>query len=75
MLHALCLALVHLQVGDALPLSSVSPQQHFTRPPPRFTDASLIKELEQRGIGRPSTYAAILSVLQVHSVQTAPVLL
>lgn len=66
---------MHLQVGDALPLSRVSPQQHFTRPPPRFTDASLIKELEQRGIGRPSTYAAILSVLQVHPVQTVPVLL
>ncbi|HVP62423.1 MAG TPA: type I DNA topoisomerase, partial [Myxococcaceae bacterium] len=39
-------------------------EQHFTQPPPRFTEASLVKELEERGIGRPSTYAAILSVIQ-----------
>ena len=40
------------------------PEQHFTQPPPRFTEASLVKELEEQGIGRPSTYAAILSVIQ-----------
>ncbi len=40
------------------------PEQHFTQPPPRFTEASLVKELEEKGIGRPSTYAAILSTIQ-----------
>jgi len=39
-------------------------EQHFTEPPPRFNEASLVKELEERGIGRPSTYAAILSTIQ-----------
>jgi DNA topoisomerase I len=50
-----------LQKGDALNLLSMDPRQHFTQPPPRYTQASLIKELDERGIGRPSTYAAIIS--------------
>jgi len=53
--------LPNLQRGDALQLLSMEPRQHFTQPPPRFTQASLIKELDERGIGRPSTYAAIIS--------------
>jgi DNA topoisomerase I len=50
-----------LQKGDALKLLALEPRQHFTQPPPRFTQASLIKELDEKGIGRPSTYAAIIS--------------
>jgi DNA topoisomerase-1 len=50
-----------LHKGDALKLQSMEPRQHFTQPPPRFTQASLIKELDEKGIGRPSTYAAIIS--------------
>lgn len=50
--------------GDALSLLQVSPNQHFTEPPPRFTEASLVKKLEELGIGRPSTYATIISVIQ-----------
>jgi DNA topoisomerase-1 len=50
-----------LQKGDVLNLLSMDPRQHFTQPPPRFTQASLIKELDEKGIGRPSTYAAIIS--------------
>ena len=50
-----------LQKGDALNLLSLDPRQHFTQPPPRYTQASLIKELDEKGIGRPSTYAAIIS--------------
>ncbi|MGH7797477.1 MAG: type I DNA topoisomerase [Candidatus Binatia bacterium] len=50
-----------LQRGDALKLLSLDPRQHFTQPPPRYTQASLIKELDEKGIGRPSTYAAIIS--------------
>ncbi len=53
-----------LAVGDLLTLRDFDPQRHFTKPPPRFTEASLIKELEVQGIGRPSTYATILSNLQ-----------
>jgi len=53
--------LPNLQKGDALKLLSMEPRQHFTQPPPRFTQASLIKELDEKGIGRPSTYAAIIS--------------
>ena len=45
-----------LHEGDALDLHKMTPEQHFTQPPPRFTEASLIKDLEERGIGRPSTY-------------------
>ena len=50
--------------GEAMALSTVTPEQHFTQPPPRFSEASLVKRLEELGIGRPSTYASILSVLQ-----------
>ena len=50
-----------LQKGDTLNLLALEPRQHFTQPPPRYTQASLIKELDERGIGRPSTYAAIIS--------------
>ncbi|MFP6743987.1 MAG: type I DNA topoisomerase, partial [Alphaproteobacteria bacterium] len=53
-----------LAQGDALTRGEVRPDQHFTEPPPRFTEATLVKRLEELGIGRPSTYASILSVLQ-----------
>lgn len=52
------------KVGDVLKLKKLIPSQHFTSPPARFTEASLVKELEKRGIGRPSTYAAIISTIQ-----------
>jgi DNA topoisomerase-1 len=54
-----------LKAGDALNLLKLFPQQHSTQPPLRFTDATLVKFLESEGIGRPSTYAPILSVIQV----------
>jgi DNA topoisomerase-1 len=50
--------------NGALAVKKIDPKQHFTQPPPRYTEASLVKELEKRGIGRPSTYAAILSTIQ-----------
>jgi DNA topoisomerase-1 len=50
--------------GAAADVSKVAPEQHFTQPPPRFTEASLVKALEENGIGRPSTYASIISTLQ-----------
>jgi DNA topoisomerase I len=53
-----------LEAGQKLTLKLLKPEQHFTEPPPRFNEASLVKELEERGIGRPSTYAAILSTIQ-----------
>ena len=53
-----------LEEGQKQKLVRVLPEQHFTQPPPRFTDASLVKTLEEYGIGRPSTYAAILSTIQ-----------
>lgn len=53
-----------LKEGDALKLGEVTPSQHFTQPPPRYTEASLVKKMEELGIGRPSTYASILQVLQ-----------
>ena len=56
--------LASLQKGDALDLRQIDPLQHFTQPPPRFSDASLVKALEANGIGRPSTYAAIIGTLQ-----------
>ncbi|EII2404182.1 type I DNA topoisomerase [Vibrio parahaemolyticus] len=53
-----------VQLGDKLSLESLDPKQHFTKPPARFTEAALVKELEKRGIGRPSTYASIISTIQ-----------
>ncbi|MCG9583052.1 type I DNA topoisomerase [Vibrio tubiashii] len=53
-----------VQVGDAIELVTLDPKQHFTKPPARFTEAALVKELEKRGIGRPSTYASIISTIQ-----------
>jgi DNA topoisomerase-1 len=50
--------------GDPLRRGEVTPRQHFTEPPPRYTEASLVRKLEELGIGRPSTYASIISVLQ-----------
>jgi len=52
-----------LKEGQALDLRSLLPRQHFTQPPPRFSEATLVKELEENGIGRPSTYAAIISTI------------
>ncbi|HTZ99364.1 MAG TPA: type I DNA topoisomerase, partial [Candidatus Aquilonibacter sp.] len=49
--------------GEKLRLDSIRPEQHFTDPPPRYTEATLVKELEEKGIGRPSTYAAIISTI------------
>jgi DNA topoisomerase-1 len=62
--------LPHLKKGDALKLLGLFPEQHFTQPPPRFTEATLIKMLEQWGIGRPSTYAPILSTIQEREYAT-----
>ena len=53
-----------LQTGDTLVLEDIATAQHFTEPPPRYSEASLIKALEECGIGRPSTYASIISTLQ-----------
>jgi DNA topoisomerase-1 len=53
-----------LDGGEPLDLHKLAPDQHFTQPPPRFTEASLIKELEERGIGRPSTYVPTVSTIQ-----------
>ncbi len=52
-----------LAAGDVLKLLELLPEQHFTQPPPRFTQATLIKELEEKGIGRPSTYASIMGTI------------
>ncbi|MGB9880801.1 MAG: DNA topoisomerase, partial [Anaerolineae bacterium] len=57
-------ALPPLAIGEILDLLRLIPEQHFTQPPPRYTEASLIRELEKYGIGRPSTYAPILSTIQ-----------
>ena len=56
-------ALPVVRVGENIPCKGITPTQHFTEPPPRFSEASLVKELERLGIGRPSTYASIISVL------------
>jgi DNA topoisomerase-1 len=57
-------ALPDVHEGEAIRLLETKPEQHFTQPPPRFSEATLVKELEEKGIGRPSTYAAILSTVQ-----------
>ncbi len=56
-----------MKQGDQLGINDVKPEQHFTQPPPRYTEASLVKKLEEEGIGRPSTYASIIQVLQDRS--------
>src|SRR3990167_2724832 len=56
--------LPELAEGEIIDLKAITPTQHFTEPPPRFTEASLVKMLEEHGIGRPSTYASIISTLQ-----------
>jgi DNA topoisomerase-1 len=53
-----------METGDQLPIDKLYGEQHFTQPPPRYTEASLVKDLEEHGIGRPSTYASIISTLQ-----------
>ncbi len=53
-----------VKVGDRLSLEKLLPSQHFTKPPARYSEASLVRELEKRGIGRPSTYASIISTIQ-----------
>ncbi|MGP7732733.1 type I DNA topoisomerase [Oceanimonas smirnovii] len=53
-----------VQQGETLTLNELTPKQHFTKPPARFTEAALVRELEKRGIGRPSTYASIISTIQ-----------
>ncbi len=54
----------NVSVGQAIDLTQAIPTQHFTSPPPRYTEASLVKTLEEKGIGRPSTYAPIISTIQ-----------
>src|SRR5688572_2120656 len=53
-----------MKIGDRVPLDRIHADQHFTQPPPRFTEAALVKALEEYGIGRPSTYASIIQTLQ-----------
>src|SRR3979411_3133265 len=57
-------ALPQMAEGEDLDFHGLKPEQHFTQPPPRYTEASLIKELEEQGIGRPSTYVPIISTIQ-----------
>ncbi len=57
-------ALPDIKVDEVLDLAKLDPSQHFTKPAPRYTEASLVKELEKQGIGRPSTYASIISTIQ-----------
>ncbi|MGH9707618.1 MAG: type I DNA topoisomerase, partial [Candidatus Acidiferrales bacterium] len=55
--------LPQVREGESLKLETIRPDQHFTEPPPRYTEATLVKELEEKGIGRPSTYATIISTI------------
>ena len=59
-----------LKERDSLDLEKIDPKQHFTQAPPRYTEASLVKEMEKEGIGRPSTYATILNTIQARSYTT-----
>jgi DNA topoisomerase-1 len=59
--------LPELNEGELLDFHGLEPEQHFTQPPPRYTEATLINELEKRGIGRPSTYATIVGTIQEHT--------
>lgn len=56
--------LPQMATGDALKKNTITPEQHFTQPPPRYTEASLVKRMEELGIGRPSTYASIVTTIQ-----------
>jgi DNA topoisomerase-1 len=56
--------LPRVEKGEQLKLNKITPEQHFTEPPPRYTEATLVKVLEEKGIGRPSTYAAIMTTIQ-----------
>lgn len=58
------LTLPKVEKGEPLKLNQITPEQHFTEPPPRYTEATLVKALEEKGIGRPSTYAAIMTTIQ-----------
>jgi len=58
------LTLPKVEKGEQLKLNKLTPEQHFTEPPPRYTEATLVKTLEEKGIGRPSTYAAIMTTIQ-----------
>jgi DNA topoisomerase-1 len=58
------LTLPKVEKGELLKLNKITPEQHFTEPPPRYTEATLVKALEEKGIGRPSTYAAIMTTIQ-----------
>lgn len=62
--EALANKLPELNAGDALALQELKPEQKFTQPPPRYNEASLVRELEEQGIGRPSTYASIINTIQ-----------
>jgi DNA topoisomerase-1 len=56
--------LPYLREGETLKLLGIAPLQHFTKPPPRYSEGTLVKALEEKGIGRPSTYAPIISTIQ-----------
>ena len=56
-----------LKEKDPLEIKTITPKQHFTQPPPRYTEATLVKDLEKEGIGRPSTYATILKTIQARA--------
>ena len=63
-------ALPELEVGEKLNLVKIAPNQHFTQPPPRYTEASLVKALEENGVGRPSTYAPTISTITTRGYVT-----
>ena len=56
-----------VKIGDEVNIEEIIDEQHFTNPPPRYSEASLVKKLEELGIGRPSTYASIISVLSTRN--------